>query len=154
MTYFYFTHFSFYRQLFHSIISLNFTRLLIKYIIGMPIPITVSSPIAHVNHVKKNGNPNARCSSKAMMNIVKEKTSVFTIMRQIVPFTYFMMPNIKSIVMTDCPTPKTKSYQPSGEYKFVMSTPSAMPQKYFLLNTIRWLNNSGTLNWMAPNAIG
>lgn len=84
-------------------------RLLIKYITGIPTAITTNSPIATVNQVNKKGNSNARFNSQAIKNIVKVKTTVFTIIRAQIP----LMKRADKMVMdkanSDWPTPKTRS---------------------------------------------
>lgn len=80
-----------------------------KKISGIPTAITTNSPTATVSQVNRNGNSNARFNSQAIKNIVKVKTTVFTIIRAQIP----LMKRADKIVIdkanSDWPTPKTRS---------------------------------------------
>lgn len=120
----------------------------------MPTAITINSPIAVVNQVNKKGISRAKWSMNATMNILNVKTSVLIHMSN----SLFVITRPTAIVIsneiTDCDTPNN-SYTPSVDMKkFDNNTPMIIPQKYFLLKTIKWLNISDTRNWMFVNPKG
>ncbi|CCO63470.1 membrane protein [Listeria monocytogenes] len=115
----------------------------------------MNSLAAVVAQVIRNGKSKTITNSQAIIAIVSEKRIVLIIIRGIIPLTYLEIPIISKSEIADCATPKTKSIHPNPEKnKFVINTPTIIPQKYFLLKTIRWLKISGILNCNAINPIG
>lgn len=95
---------------------------------GAPISITANSPMAVTSHVTAKGRWNARCSSRAIKNIVMENTTVFTsILAQMTLIKREVAMVIKRD-MADCPTPKIRSYATIGEKnKLAKKTPMIIP---------------------------
>lgn len=131
------------------------SRLFKAIITGMPTAMTTNSPTATVNHVKRNGNPNTRFNSKAMINIVTVKTIVLNSIRLKMPEMNLVEKIVIDKAIMECPTPKTRSIGPSSDMsRFAIKTPSTIPKRYFLLKTIRWLNISDTRNCTFVNPNG
>jgi len=73
-----------------------------------------------------------------MMNILKVNTIELTIIKPIMLLMYLAAKIVINKEMTECKTPKNKSYATIGEKnKLVKNTPRTIPKKYFLLNTIK-----------------
>ena len=61
-------------------------------------------------------------------------------------FTNLQMKINRLIVITEWPTPKNKSYKPSGENKLEMKTPIIIPMAKRGLKATKWLNISEMRN--------
>ncbi len=81
--------------------------------------------------------------------MVNVKTVVLKTIRSQMLWINFVEVMVIKRAITDWPTPKIRSYTPSGENnKLDKNTPMTIPNMYFLLKTTKWLNISEMRNWI------
>src|SRR5699024_10282823 len=106
--------------------------------IGIPTHNTTNSPTATVSHENRNESSKTRYNLKQMMNIYTVDRTVFY---QSKVKVFMLDRDRKTIIpklIAEWATPNTRSYHPSGENRrLYKKTPSTIPKKYFLLNTMR-----------------